>query len=589
MGQSISQNSEVNPISDSNDPLIYAIKEKYIDLYEKNKDKIFNTNEQEISDDDVMKQVIKNGLNIRFVEDPPLDLCKLAVQQNIYSYVFIIDENIRKLLHRVLLSKDGMLLKYIDEPTDELCFQAVKQNGLALQFVKNQTEKLCYHAVKQNGLALEFVNREFVEKKLNLSSLEKYNVYGNTNSDDEVILWKIAISENPLAFQFIENKTDEVIDEVYELIHPCGSRDYSLLLKFIDTQTESLCKKFIEKVPKSFMHIKEQTEKICEYAIQIDGKIIQYVNDEFKTNDLLKKAVRQDGLALEFIENKTDELCEIAVLQNPLAIQFVKNQTEELCLKMLKKLPVYSVKQNAFSDYDMIVNVRYGGGYESTENSKKIKNILKYITTQTPLICEAALKFNGLMLDIVENKTEYLCIIAIEQNILSFQSVDEQTEDLCMFVLSQLYKKKSAFGYVKLADKHHESKYSNADIIYSAIKNKTPKICKYALEHDSMFIKYVPEQTEELCLQAVMQNGLALRHVEIPTRKIMLEAVRQNGAALIYTNPYNKNKNPYSMDMQDIDLSGADIMCPEDWDERSKVRLYDNTRAFGNQSADASH
>ena len=54
-------------------------------------------------------------------------------------------------------------LKYIENPTPELCLAAVKNNGLNLEFVKEQTPELCLAAVEQDGIALKYVKKQTPE------------------------------------------------------------------------------------------------------------------------------------------------------------------------------------------------------------------------------------------------------------------------------------------------------------------------------------------------------------------------------------------------------------------------------------------
>jgi hypothetical protein len=44
--------------------------------------------------------------------------------------------------------------------TEQMCLEAVKQNGLALQYVKEQTQEICLTAVGQNGYALSYVKEQ---------------------------------------------------------------------------------------------------------------------------------------------------------------------------------------------------------------------------------------------------------------------------------------------------------------------------------------------------------------------------------------------------------------------------------------------
>lgn len=73
-----------------------------------------------------------------------------------------------------ILNKDGMILEFVDDQTEELCLIAVKQNPMALQFVNEQTFEMCLGAVKQNGSVLQYVKKQ--TNKICLEAL-KQNYY----------------------------------------------------------------------------------------------------------------------------------------------------------------------------------------------------------------------------------------------------------------------------------------------------------------------------------------------------------------------------------------------------------------------------
>ncbi|MDW0076976.1 DUF4116 domain-containing protein [Clostridioides difficile] len=81
-----------------------------------------------------------------------------------------------------------MALQYVREQTEEMCLEAVRQNGLALHFVKDQTEKICIEAVRQDGLAIQFVE----------------------NQTDEICIE--ALKQDKLAIRYIKEK-DKYLDE----------------------------------------------------------------------------------------------------------------------------------------------------------------------------------------------------------------------------------------------------------------------------------------------------------------------------------------------------------------------------------------
>jgi hypothetical protein len=80
-------------------------------------------------------------------------------------------------------------LKYVKDQTEEICLEAVKQNGYALQYVKEQTEAICLEAVKEDGDAFQYVEKyyqsvaDIVSEKdyLDLKQEETIVLNGKTN------------------------------------------------------------------------------------------------------------------------------------------------------------------------------------------------------------------------------------------------------------------------------------------------------------------------------------------------------------------------------------------------------------------------
>ena len=57
--------------------------------------------------------------------------------------------------------------KLLKKQTDEICLEAVKQNGYALIYVENQTDEIFLEAVRQDENALQYVATQ-TEKICNL-------------------------------------------------------------------------------------------------------------------------------------------------------------------------------------------------------------------------------------------------------------------------------------------------------------------------------------------------------------------------------------------------------------------------------------
>ena len=88
----------------------------------------------------------------------------------------------------------NLVLQYIENQTDKICLEAVKQNVHALQYVKNQTDEIYLKAIKQNILAFQYIEhpslflllqiaktipeaRKYIDKNRLINMKEKYKYY----------------------------------------------------------------------------------------------------------------------------------------------------------------------------------------------------------------------------------------------------------------------------------------------------------------------------------------------------------------------------------------------------------------------------
>ena len=62
------------------------------------------------------------------------------------------------------VEKEGLLLRYVKDQTEEICLAAVTQDGRSLQFVIIQTDQICLAAVAEDMSALRYVNEDIINK-----------------------------------------------------------------------------------------------------------------------------------------------------------------------------------------------------------------------------------------------------------------------------------------------------------------------------------------------------------------------------------------------------------------------------------------
>ena len=92
----------------------------------------------------------------------------------------------------------------------------------------------------------------------------------------------------------------------------------------------------LEFVPDEFM-----TEEICKVAVKRNGLALEFVPKDFLTEELCKIAVEDDGRALEFVPEyfSTEEICKIAIKNDNNALKFVpeKHKTLGVCKNAIAK------------------------------------------------------------------------------------------------------------------------------------------------------------------------------------------------------------------------------------------------------------
>lgn len=210
----------------------------------------------------------------------------------------------------------GPSLKYIDQ-TNELCMIAVQQDGYSLKYVKNQTEEICTMAIEQYAHSLKYVH----------------------NQSDE--LCTKAIEHNIHALQYVHNQTYE------HCIYAVGLDGYTLNYVQPEKRTYELYLLAVQTYGSIIQHIepnersKYYTDELLISALKQNGMALEFIDPMKCTNEMYMVALKQNGLALQFIDplKHTDEMFKQAVKQNGSALQFMKPimQTPELKIMAIKQ------------------------------------------------------------------------------------------------------------------------------------------------------------------------------------------------------------------------------------------------------------
>jgi hypothetical protein len=234
-------------------------------------------------------------------------------------------------------------------------------------------------------------------------------------------------------------------------------------------------------------------------AVKQDGLALQYVDESLrKDKDIVLAAVREDGNAFEYADEslKKDEAFVLAaVTQDAYAFQYA----DEI-LKKDKAFVLAAVTQDAYA-------FQY-----ADEILKKDKAFVL-----------AVVKQNGLVLQFADEsfkKDKAFALAAVTKNGLALKYVDESLIKDKDVVLEAVMQDSGSLVYVD------KSFAKDKDVFLAAVTQ-----WGYALQYADESLK----KDEDVVLAAVKRNGLALEYADKSLKKdkgIVLAAVKQNGLAL---------------------------------------------------------
>ncbi len=297
----------------------------------------------------------------------------LKDEYNFASYKDVKEMNQEEVIE--ILKEKGYLLKFINNPTDDMIIAALNSQKHAICYVNEISEELLDKIIEKDrkineGKNLTSAYASFPYtlvyiKNLNLDYIikivkETYSFYGIKINllDRELILDTLKESGGSNMARFIKQKESFSKEDFDYIINN--------LLNHIVTKRRISSDRILTRVYKD----KEcQCDELCLSAMKINWRNYQDVKIKSKvvyleclkynnryTKDLLEMGVTTEeilsinGLALKYIENPTLEQINIAVKQNGKAIEFVNDKTEELCLMAVEQdgLAIRYIKTPSF-------------------------------------------------------------------------------------------------------------------------------------------------------------------------------------------------------------------------------------------------
>ena len=274
-----------------------------------------------------------------------------------------------------------------------------------------------------------------------------------------------------------------------------------------------------------FIKDEYKTEQICLEAVKSNGMALQFIKDEHRTEQIYLEAVRSNGMALQFIkdEYKTEQVCLEAVKSNIMAFKYVKDEylNEQICLEAIKTDSMSLQFINNDQIHEKLLDVAFQKGLDynillqniynnrTYDKNKKIKRIDQYFAKKVYYLLYQEHNLNSLI-----NKDNVIKLDTIKEY---YHSLILQTEQLQTDIFDSdkfiWFSQNFDQAFLHLFNQARQlSNIKSEDLIYLFIVKfkllKEINILKsQTMYNHDIFKNIIPDK----CLKGIM-NALAKRH-----------------------------------------------------------------------------
>ncbi|MFW9949792.1 MAG: DUF4116 domain-containing protein, partial [Candidatus Thorarchaeota archaeon] len=256
-----------------------------------------------------LERVKKNPAHLAYVENQTEEMCFEAVSRNglsLYYTQFKTDEIIR-----TAIKQNPHALNFIEQ-TDEWCRLAVTEDGTSIQFVEKKTPELCLLAVRQNGGALSFIPKDMWTTELCIEAIHQDPTVLQLIDDQTEEMCLTAVTLNPETIVYVKNQTGAIIKEAVKNAKP-GTAS-TLCTSFIDFKKFRIGSIYNTETGESYTmnNVYEHDSVVQEDTVEVDTTItyssdkrkliyfndirkdkIMYINNAVSIQDEIEKYIRQ--------------------------------------------------------------------------------------------------------------------------------------------------------------------------------------------------------------------------------------------------------------------------------------------------------
>lgn len=237
----------------------------------------------------------KKGNYIQFIENPTVEQCRIAVRQNGYAIRHI--KNQFPELIDIAITTSPLSLQFVKNPSKEQIAKSFAKDANAIQFIKNPTYKQKLDAISRKGATIQYIDNP--DERLIKTAMENQpmalGVLCKKLSSEQLKYWiKKVARENPKALKTVINSVQLNVQKYILSVN-------GYAIRYLKKQTEELCVIAVTNNPMAIQFIQKQTPAV-QMAV-IDSKNTAAI-------ELLK--ITDENVSEHLVENKPQALHVVA-------------------------------------------------------------------------------------------------------------------------------------------------------------------------------------------------------------------------------------------------------------------------------------
>jgi hypothetical protein len=256
----------------------------------------------------------------------PVEFMEYSIKRSYDNFQYYANK-VSKETQLKVLSRHGHLLKFIDNPSDELKLCAINSDFNIIKSIKGVTHEMQLLAVKRSwGQAIEFIDNPCEEACMQSVKLDYRNIKLIKNPNKEMAI--MVLKRDGKHIDYLHTKAGIQLDEDIQMAALSYQYTASFVVPYIlkyvgeekmSTKVKNLCTKYS---PSSIELFKEPTNMMKKLAVKANPMVITKIKNPSESIQVL--AVTINFEVIHYIKDPSEDVQVAAVIANKRAIKLIK-------------------------------------------------------------------------------------------------------------------------------------------------------------------------------------------------------------------------------------------------------------------------